>query len=1225
MPGPSKFGSRRSCTCIGLHVPIAAVMLLTALRGAAGTCLTTRKRFSGVTLNLFGIHWGEDLLLDGVKRWENETGARIQWTRVTGMTELEEQITDDLNGANVYDGYICTNKMVPRWASRGWLADLTEAVRDPLLGWQEILPVFRQTIAVYGKSVVSIPWDGDVFLMYYRRDLADRDGWSAPRTWEDFVEIAERYDGDDLNNDGQPDYGACICSDPSRGSSFYHWITPYLTMVQHSGTTQGAFLHLSQEGIRTLVDNEAFRRTVQILRRAQGTYPIGHNSERARQDFADGRCAIYYTWPSGGAWSIQRSADGQFPYMHGRLGVAPLPGSPEVLDRSANKLVPCTPSVCPYAREPKTGEYDGINRIAWYANGGMGTIINNASEPLRKEAMVHFFLWYAAHLDVSSSMIYNPFRTSHFDVADYIASGWDADDAAQFVLAEKTTLLGPFADNAVIDFRVPFATDFFHRYNERYPDLLNGSGTLDDTIAAIEDRVQEFIDVDFSASIANPQLPGSLELERIYREGLGLVMRPLTQLCGPGTGYVETNSAHHTGECLKCKPGAYSPGGVNQKCIPCGAGYMANRTGSAQCETCGSGFYAPKPEPGAAAGAVHCFTCPENTAPGPKGQAMCKCARGYFGPGGTSCTKCPGGMTTLAPDARELADCSCDAGEYMPLDPPVCQPCPEGLTCGFGSKESNIPTRSQTFESAVGTYPQVSEHYYTSYDQPLQAYRCLSHFSCLGGRPESCAAHSEGIACTCMMGYFDDDGRCSQCEAMFRFRPLYPSMLLTLGPLGAFLLHQLSFNDIQDWGSAKEGLKLSVQLAFMVTQTAGVLSILATVTEDSASPLLKTQSFASSFVNPFRFLRVECGDLFHFPARFVAMIMMPAVCAMLFVIAYFVSKCVPRWAMRADVSFCCYGSIFFALYITIAAQMFSLFQCYQHPNGRYTLISAPSVLCYDTTWYALCAIDVLAILVYGFIPISMVAYLVRSTSSKMVVESYRMKFKFLLKKFRPSHVWWSLVILAKGIWMSLAFGLTHDFLCVCVLLFVGFLLYSAGTAYCQPWRIAEINYLDVAAHFFVALEVFCITTQTGASSSPQTLMELMDFNAALLFVSLGLVVVTLLWFVVQVLSPPQSLQKQRASRTDLANDLQRVATFLSEDAGSIRKVLITSMTSRDLMTLHKFVNAGRTLQRRSLRKPQSDSVGRRWSDMSLVSNMRSSMRQSVTSNTRASVKPPAPP
>ena len=81
---------------------------------------------------------------------------------------------------------------------------------DKDLNWPDVGPFFRDFNASYNGKVYTIPLDGDFHMVYYRKDLLAKDSVKAPATWDDYLAIAKKYQGKDLNGDGEPDYGSCI-------------------------------------------------------------------------------------------------------------------------------------------------------------------------------------------------------------------------------------------------------------------------------------------------------------------------------------------------------------------------------------------------------------------------------------------------------------------------------------------------------------------------------------------------------------------------------------------------------------------------------------------------------------------------------------------------------------------------------------------------------------------------------------------------------------------------------------------------------------------------------------------------------------------------------------------------------------------------------------------------------------------------------------------------------
>lgn len=79
-----------------------------------------------------------------------------------------------------------------QFASQGWLLDLTDRFTDR----DEFLPGPMQAMTYEGK-VYGVPWYTDSGLLYYRKDLLEKSGFSGPpRTWEELKQQALRVKED---------------------------------------------------------------------------------------------------------------------------------------------------------------------------------------------------------------------------------------------------------------------------------------------------------------------------------------------------------------------------------------------------------------------------------------------------------------------------------------------------------------------------------------------------------------------------------------------------------------------------------------------------------------------------------------------------------------------------------------------------------------------------------------------------------------------------------------------------------------------------------------------------------------------------------------------------------------------------------------------------------------------------------------------------------------------
>jgi ABC-type glycerol-3-phosphate transport system substrate-binding protein len=70
---------------------------------------------------------------------------------------------------------------------------------------------------------VGLPLDGDMYNLYYRKDLFARYSLTVPQTWDDMLALARLMNGTDTDGDGKPDlWGAC--ADVLFSECLWTWI-----------------------------------------------------------------------------------------------------------------------------------------------------------------------------------------------------------------------------------------------------------------------------------------------------------------------------------------------------------------------------------------------------------------------------------------------------------------------------------------------------------------------------------------------------------------------------------------------------------------------------------------------------------------------------------------------------------------------------------------------------------------------------------------------------------------------------------------------------------------------------------------------------------------------------------------------------------------------------------------------------------------------------------------
>jgi multiple sugar transport system substrate-binding protein len=346
----------------------------------------------------------------------------------------------------------------------GNVEDLTARVAsDTALAWNDVAPFFRDYHTTYGGRIYTIPLDGDFLMVYYRSDLLSAEGMSPPTTWEEYLTVADRFQGRDLNSDGSADFGSCI----PKGSSTVYWFffavaTSYL---QSLGTAQGAFF--DTQTIAPLVNNPGFAAALDVFRRTgQVGAPdeLNLNVGDVRTMFLEGRCALTIDWGDMGTLAIGR-------YVQDRLGAVMLPGSTEVLDRNTGTLTPCNAQTCPYA-------INGVNHAPYAAAGGWSGAINATADARVKDA-AYAFLAYLSQPAQSGEDVtrgesgFNPYRLSHFEnLQPWLDAGMSQQLATNYLGAISASLSNP---NMVLDLRLPRTHQYQQEVSQAVRDYLTSN------------------------------------------------------------------------------------------------------------------------------------------------------------------------------------------------------------------------------------------------------------------------------------------------------------------------------------------------------------------------------------------------------------------------------------------------------------------------------------------------------------------------------------------------------------------------------------------------------------------------------------------------------------------------------------------------------------------------------------------------------------------------------
>jgi multiple sugar transport system substrate-binding protein len=381
------------------------------------------------------------------------TGATIKVVTVPFSDLYDKILTDLATNTNSYDAFVFDPQWMGDFVPPAYLEDVTDRVKaDQTLKWDDIAPFFRDFSATYKGRTYTVPLDGDFQMVYYRTDLLKKDGLKPPATWDDYLTIAKRYHGKDLNGDGKPDYGSCIAKKRAAQSYWMSWSVAG-AYLQAEGTSQGAFF--DADTMKPLVNNQAFAAALDVYKQTTQYAPkdeLNLDVGDTRGLFTSGRCALSADWGDIGTLAI----DPKTSTVQDKVGAVIMPGSRKVLDRASGQLVDCDATRCPHA-------VDGVNHAPFAAFGGWSGAINAAADSKVKDAAYDFLAYMSAPQQSNEDVTlgktgFNPYRTSQFeDTQLWVKAGMSKEAADNYLGAIRDSLQSP---NMILDLRIPKSAQY---------------------------------------------------------------------------------------------------------------------------------------------------------------------------------------------------------------------------------------------------------------------------------------------------------------------------------------------------------------------------------------------------------------------------------------------------------------------------------------------------------------------------------------------------------------------------------------------------------------------------------------------------------------------------------------------------------------------------------------------------------------------------------------------
>ncbi len=399
--------TRRDLGKLGVAAGMAGMLPRSAwAAGAAQAAVDAAKQFSGTTISIVweaGLQALDPLNFSGPK-WKELTGIDVKVVEVSTAEMFTKIMQDYKSGAAAYDALNVIPAWMPDLANAGALEPLDAyvdkyAFRDEL---QKIAPTYRDNQMMVDGKIFGFPDDGDVFLMYFRKDIfedaAVKDAFKTktgkdlvvPTTWVQFDETGAALS--EILKDKNM-YGAAFFRQP-----------PYtMYMFQERFRNEGGKF-FDADTMKAAINSEVGVKVLTEMRAENAWMPPGVEQFGFVENlaaFLQGQTAMTISWPPYGRWAAGYGTD------------------EKVLDWVPKSTIA---GKVGYALPP-----GGHPQLA------AGFCLSVSSTSKNKEAAYLFIQWLNSE-ETSLQRVQlpyalrDPFRDSHFTSPEYLAKWPDAKD-----------------------------------------------------------------------------------------------------------------------------------------------------------------------------------------------------------------------------------------------------------------------------------------------------------------------------------------------------------------------------------------------------------------------------------------------------------------------------------------------------------------------------------------------------------------------------------------------------------------------------------------------------------------------------------------------------------------------------------------------------------------------------------------------------------------------------
>lgn len=433
------------------------------------------------------------------KDWGAKTGGTVE-VQTFPFGDLFEKIRAGfVSGASPFDIIVYASDWAGDIMGAGYVLEVPQKYQDAM-GYQYLIPSYRDRILSWGGKVFGTPYDGDAHNVYLRKDLltdpknmADfkaKYGYDLPvpiKTWDQYHDIAEFFNGKDIN--GTTIYGAGTAFQ-RKGQSYWTYLG---IAAPYAKAPDDPAYFFDPDTMEPRINNPGFVKALDFYTSLVKVGPpdvLNWQVGDIRNNFPAGKLALAIDWGD----------------------VGPLAADPKSSVVTAGWSAQAHPGVNSYYDSKTKAWVDKYNQAPFLAFGGW---VGGVSATTKNAECAFDFLAYMGNYNTSAKLVVtggsgvNPhFYSDMNNLKPWTDSGMSEAQANEYLAAVRDTINSP---NAVVDLRITGAPEYFDALDTQLARAVAGEVTsqvaLDEVAKqwnAITDRL------------------GRDQQKKLYRQMLGL-------------------------------------------------------------------------------------------------------------------------------------------------------------------------------------------------------------------------------------------------------------------------------------------------------------------------------------------------------------------------------------------------------------------------------------------------------------------------------------------------------------------------------------------------------------------------------------------------------------------------------------------------------------------------------------------------------------------------------